>query len=142
MKQTTELKRSAFKRKPLSADHKQNFKSKLPTPKKLAKPLKAKKLAVTDDEKALWSKMASIGCIACLIDGISNSYVSIHHVDGRTKPGCHKKVLALCAPHHQHDVADPMHRIGVHPYKARFEKIYGTQTELMEKTRLLVEALG
>jgi hypothetical protein len=97
-----------------------------------AKTLKTKQRAVSPDEKRTWDRLAKeIGCIACMKDGHFNPHVSIHHVDGRTKPDCHKLVLPLCAPHHQHDDTDPAGRVGVHPYKARFERLYGTQEELM-----------
>lgn len=91
------------------------------------------------EEKKLWDKIAKLGCIACLQDGIVNTHVSIHHIDGRTKPGAHKKVLALCAPHHQHDDTDQLGRIGVHPYKARFESMYGRQMDLLDKTMAMIE---
>jgi hypothetical protein len=103
--------------------------------------LKTKQLAVTAEEKALWSRLAALGCIACMKDGVFNTYVSIHHVDGRTKPGCHKLVLPLCAPHHQQDDTDPVGRIAVHPNKARFERRYGSQVELIAQcVRLLTAA--
>lgn len=87
----------------------------------------------TKAERELWGALACrIGCIACHLDGQPNFHVSIHHTDGRTKPDAHKKVLPLCAAHHQHDDTDPAGRIGVHPYKARFEAKYGTQAELIE----------
>lgn len=85
----------------------------------------------TAEEKRLHDRMASIGCIACRLDGIGNSLVSIHHIDGRTKPDAHKKVLPLCGPHHQQDDTDPAGRIAVHPYKARFEAKYGRQLDLL-----------
>lgn len=93
----------------------------------------------TRAEKAFWSDLAGIGCIACLIDGRANPWVSIHHIDGRTKPGAHSKVLPLCAQHHQHDDSDPLGRIGVHPYKAQFEARYGSQESLLA---LAVERIG
>lgn len=80
--------------------------------------------------KKHWDKVASVGCIACLQDGIFNDYVSIHHVDGRTKPGAHMKVLPLCGPHHQTGGEDAP---AIHPFKARFEAKYGTQEQLLEK---------
>lgn len=85
----------------------------------------------TKAERELHNRMAALGCIACRIDGHFVELVSIHHIDGRTKPDAHRKVLPLCGPHHQHDDTDPAGRIGVHPYKARFEDRYGTQQELL-----------
>ena len=84
----------------------------------------------TKTEKAFWDKLASIGCIACLQDGIFNDYGSIHHIDGRTKPGCHKRVLFLCGPHHQTGGEEAP---AIHPYKARFEAKHGKQQELLNK---------
>lgn len=124
----TELKRTPFQRKPAT---KQKAPAKRAT-------LKTRQLAVTSDEKALWSKLAEIGCIACMKDGIYNPHVSIHHVDGRTKPGCHKLVLPLCAPHHQHDDTDPAGRVGVHPWSSRFEKKYGAQRDLVAQCMKLI----
>lgn len=83
-------------------------------------------------DRELWDNMASLGCIACRKDGIFNSLVSIHHIEGRTRPGAHRKVLPLCGQHHQHDDTDPAERIGVHPYKARFEARYGRQLDLLD----------
>lgn len=93
----------------------------------------------TKAEKELWHDMAGLGCVACYVEGRVNPWVSIHHIDGRTKPGAHKKVIALCAEHHQHNDADPLGRTGVHPYKARFEGLYGSQEALLALT---MERLG
>lgn len=97
--------------------------------------LKTKQRAVTAAEKVLWSKLAEMGCIACMKDGRYNPHVSIHHVDGRTKPGCHKLVLPLCGPHHQDDGSGT---VSVHPWKAEFELIYGCQLDLVEECRRLI----
>jgi len=71
-----------------------------------------------------------VGCIACRADGIGNFNVLIHHMDGRTKSGAHWWVLPLCAGHHQDGTGAPG-LIAVHPYKARFEKRYGKQSDLL-----------
>jgi len=82
----------------------------------------------TKAEKEYWSKLVSkIGCVACWIDGRYNNYVSIHHIDGRTKKGCHLNVLPLCERHHQTGGEEAP---AIHPYKARFEAKYGKQEEL------------
>ena len=104
------------------------------------KKLRTRERSVTAQDKRLWDRMAQeVGCIACLLDGHPNTYVSIHHIDGRTKPDCHKEVLPLCAPHHQQDDSDMMGRIAVHPNKARFEARYGSQYELLDQVK---EKLG
>jgi hypothetical protein len=71
-------------------------------------------------------------------DGRFNPHVSIHHVDGRTKPGCHLLVLPLCGPHHQDDGSGT---ISVHPWKARFEKRYGAQLDLVNECMTLLEKM-
>ena len=93
--------------------------------------LKTKQREVTTAEKEYWDRLAGLGCIACMRMGIFEPDVSIHHVDGRTKPGCHMQVLALCASHHQDGTGKNPHYIAVHPWKARFEARFGTQEVLM-----------
>lgn len=93
---------------------------------------------MTKAEKAHQEKVASFGCIACLLDGVENMHVSIHHVNGRTKPGAHMQVLALCAGHHQDGTGQDKTLIAVHPYKARFERAYGTQKELLERVAIWI----
>lgn len=87
--------------------------------------------APTKTEKAFHDELASLGCIACYMDGRYMEEVSIHHIDGRTKPGAHRKVLPLCAGHHQDGTGMPG-LIAVHPWKARFEKAYGRQEEILQ----------
>ena len=100
--------------------------------------MKTKQLQVTKEERELWHRMAGIGCVACAMDGNVNPFVSIHHIDGRTKPDCHKKVLPLCAGHHQDGTGNDKSMIAVHPYKAQFEARYGTQYELLEWTKKMM----
>jgi len=82
-------------------------------------------------ERRFMDAVAGLGCIACLKDGHVNPWISLHHIAGRTAVNAHMYVLPLCANHHQHDDTDPAGRIGVHPHKARFESMYGTQMELL-----------
>jgi hypothetical protein len=82
----------------------------------------------TKKEKNLWDKMCGLGCIACKKDGNYNPVVSIHHIDGRTKLGAHRRVLPLCANHHQTGGEDAP---AIHPWKKQFEKKYGNQYDLL-----------
>jgi len=85
----------------------------------------------TADEARFMSAIAALGCIACRKDGWHNPDVSVHHIDGRTKPGAHLLVLPLCAGHHQDGAGPNPTLIAVHPYKARFEERYGAQLALL-----------
>ena len=76
-------------------------------------------------------RMGKLPCIACLKDGWTNHTISLHHIDGRTKPGAHFLVLPLCGPHHQQDDTDPRRRISLHGRKATFQAHYGTERELL-----------
>ena len=84
--------------------------------------------------------VGEMACYPCEVDGFINFYISLHHVDGRTKPGAHFKVIPLCAEHHQHTDLDPMGRIGIHPYKKRFEELYGTSEQIVEIIKKRIEA--
>lgn len=83
--------------------------------------------------------LADLGCIACRKDGVHNPLVSIHHIDGRTKPAAHWLVLPLCSGHHQ-DGTGAQGLIAVHPWKGQFEARYGPQLGLlMECIQLLID---
>ena len=133
MKRTVGLKRTAFMRtKRLEDQAAQKFAKTAKAPMK-SRGMKGR--APTAGEREFMDKIASLGCLACATEGITNPWISLHHIAGRTAPGAHMLVLGLCAPHHQHDDTDPRGRIGVHPHKARFEQRYGTQLELLANAR-------
>lgn len=103
-------------------------------PAKLPKPMRSRGMKgrpPTADEARFMSTIADLGCIACRKDGWHNPDVSVHHIDGRTKPGAHLLVLPLCAGHHQDGTGLNPTLIAVHPYKARFEERYGAQRALL-----------
>lgn len=101
-------------------------------------------------EKRLAAKLASIGCICCINQGWVNAhsshetglqFISLHHVEGRTKPWAHAKVLPLCHYHHQTEApanapADlfPLHGNA----KTRWEQVNGTQTALLDQAYRMI----
>ena len=98
----------------------------------------------TKAEKRFHDLLARVvGCAACRFGhGQFTDYVSIHHIDGRTKPGCQQLVLPLCGPHHQ-DTAWPENDfIAIHPWRRRFEARYGTEMELLDKCKLYLGEQG
>ncbi len=102
--------------------------------RKMLKPIRSRGMKgrpPTAEEARFMDKMGALPCIACLKDGWLIHTVSLHHIDGRTKPGAHFLVLPLCAPHHQQDDTDLRHRISLHGRKATFQARYGTERELL-----------
>lgn len=94
----------------------------------------------TKAERAYHDRLASVvGCIACRLDGVITHHVSIHHIDGRTKPGAHMRVLPLCGPHHQTGGEEAP---SIHPWRRRFEAKYGTQESLLAKCNEILEREG
>ncbi len=91
----------------------------------------------TAAQKRYWSQLAELGCIACRKDGVHNTHVSIHHIEGRVKSDAHWLVLPLCGPHHQH--RDDSGVIGVHPYKSTFQARYGKQLDLAKECAAMVD---
>lgn len=78
----------------------------------------------TKAERAMWDRLASMGCIICA------SPASIHHAEtGMGGRKDHKKVIPLCHYHHQGDE-------GIHTLSRRvWQQKYGTEQELMIKAQ-------
>ncbi len=113
--------------------------------RKLPKPMKSRGMkgrAPTAEEVRFMDEIGALPCIACLKDGWLIHTVSLHHIDGRTKPGAHFLVLPLCAEHHQQDDTDPRQRISVHGRKATFQARYGTERELLAECIAMLAPAG
>lgn len=54
----------------------------------------------TADERRVMDAIGKLPCICCTLRGRTNPLIALHHTDGRVKPDAHKKVLPLCAGHH------------------------------------------
>lgn len=109
---------------------------------KAQKPMKSRGMKgrpPTAEEARFMDRMGALPCIACLKDGWTNHVISLHHIDGRTKPGAHLLVLPLCAPHHVQDDSDPRGRISLHGRKATFQARYGTERELLAECVAMLE---
>lgn len=90
----------------------------------------------TAEEKRYMDAVGGLGCLVCYNDGIYTPG-TVHHCDGKTMPGAHFKIFNLCGLHHQggRDCAEYTAR---HPFKAAFQRRYGSEESLMEQTRKLV----
>lgn len=98
-------------------------------------------------ERVVMDALGKLPCIACLQHGKESLLISLHHIEGRTKPGTHLLQLPLCDPHHQHAAPAhvrtefpwlvPVHADGIIGGKAEFSRYNGTESELMAKAYVL-----
>jgi hypothetical protein len=91
-------------------------------------------------EKQRFMNLQEIGCIVCRITGLGITPPEIHHlIEGGRRLG-NGHTIPLCLLHHRggNNTAEYVSR---HPHKAEFEKRYGTEVELLEKTNELIECL-
>ena len=102
-------------------------------------------------EKILANKIGDIGCICCLnkkwytsdmAEQESTKFVSLHHIEGRTKEWAHAKVLPLCAHHHDTpapshapDELTPIHRGN----KKEWIELNGTEEELLKQVYEMID---
>jgi len=101
----------------------------------------------TAAERVVMDALGKLPCIACLQHGKESLLISLHHIEGRTKPGAHLLQIPLCDHHHQHAApaairADfpwlvPVHADGITGGKAEFSRHNGTESELMAKAYVL-----
>ena len=94
----------------------------------------------TKAELKYWDRLANeVGCIVCRTYlGKFNDYVSIHHIDGRTKKDCHMNVIPLCENHHGRN-AKPHGRHFM--ARSKWEELFGTEAELKAICDKLLEDL-
>lgn len=109
------------------------------------KPMKrSRRKSATVPEHEHLDAVASLGCLACLLDGHPGTPACIHH--SRLRPdgtaygtGCrasHFEVAPLCRPHHQGGVKGVL---GRHSDEAAFVARYGDDLHLLSLTdRLLI----
>lgn len=99
--------------------------------------------APTAAERVVMDALGKLPCIACLQHGKESLLISLHHIEGRTKPGAHLLQLPLCIYHHQHAAPDnvraefpwlvPVHADGITGGKAEFSRHNGSERDLMIK---------
>lgn len=82
------------------------------------------------------NRVAALGCIACIIDGIRETPCEVHHPRAGTGKGMrasHREAIGLCPPHHR----GTMHPAvpSIHLDRLTFIERYGTEAELLQLTR-------
>jgi len=97
----------------------------------------------TAAERVVMDALGKLPCIACLQHGKESPLISLHHIEGRTKPGAHLLQIPLCNNHHQHAAPAhirvefpwlvPVHADGITGGKAEFTRYNGSEKVLMTK---------
>jgi hypothetical protein len=90
---------------------------------------------MTKTEKAFQDRVRALGCIVCHSKGV-DSPCEIHHLLRGGRRIGEDSVLGLCQIHHRGQINTP-EAVSRHPWRREFEFRYGTEAELLEKTREL-----
>lgn len=89
-------------------------------------------------EKKHLSKVASVGCIVCMMQGNEESPAEIHHIrhgQGMSQRASNYEAIPLCHVHHR----TGGYGVAIHAGRKEFERLYGTEIELLELTRSLID---
>lgn len=85
-------------------------------------------------ESAWMHDIVAYGCVACRADGNESRPTAVHHILRGGRRLGHLFTIGLCDPGH-HQGGQTIGLISRHPWKAEFEKRYGTEMELLEQLR-------
>ena len=90
-------------------------------------------------EKRWMDAITQLGCIVCLLFfAAPRTPGAVHHLLSGGRRIGHLHTICLCDPgHHQNGKAPKISR---HPNRERFERAYGTEADLLAKSRELVAA--
>ena len=89
-------------------------------------------------EKEHLSKVASVGCIVCRMQGKEESPAEIHHIrhgQGMSQRASNYDAIPLCHAHHR----TGGYGVAIHAGRKEFERLYGTELKLLELTRNLID---
>lgn len=91
-------------------------------------------------DREYFEKVVELGCIACHQLGVYDSPCEIHHIGNGTmgKRASNNEVIPLCHQHHR----TGGYGIAVHAGRKMFETNYGTEQELLEQVRGLLDEIS
>ena len=93
------------------------------------------KACVNKEQKRFQDAVRAAGCIVCRGEGV-DSPCEIHHILSGSRRLGEDYVLGLCQIHHRGQI-NTAEAVSRHPWRREFEARYGTELELLEKTREL-----
>lgn len=84
------------------------------------------------DDREHLQRVAELGCVVCRNLGYGASPAEIHHLRngcGVGQRSSHRRAIPLCPPHHR----TGGYGVAVHAGQKTWEKIYGSEEELLEQ---------
>lgn len=129
------------------ADKRERDQLAIRTPKRRASTRGLKGRTPTAEEQRYMDAIGQLPCICCHLSGRYNPVISLHHTDGRTKPGAHKRQLPLCQWHHdvpaepeqraRYPDLIPIHAKGAFGGKAAWEAYFGSQDDVLARVYVM-----
>lgn len=98
---------------------------------------KVKSLAKTKAEREHMARVADLGCIVCRNEHDAFTLAELHHVNahGMGLRSDNYSVIPLCPAHHR----TGGYGVAVHAGKRTWEEIFGTEIELLEQVRGILD---
>ena len=96
---------------------------------------------MTKAEQRRMDHLIQIGCIVCRITGLGITPPEIHHLLSGGRRLGHRFTIGLCTRHHR-EGSNTDQWVSRHPHKREFERRYGTEAELLEKTDELIGGMS
>lgn len=93
----------------------------------------------TAAEKRWMARVADYGCIVCRNQGRGYVPCAVHHILSGGRRKGHMHTIGLCDPGHHQGAPKGSGELSRHPDKARFEAAYGTEEELLDQTRKILD---
>lgn len=95
----------------------------------------------TKAEKQWMALITRLGCIVCWLFHLVFSPPIVHHMLSGGRRRGHLFTLPLCEKHHASGLNNE-ECVSRHPWRKEFESRYGTEEELLEKTKQMVNAMA
>lgn len=94
----------------------------------------------TVEERKWMDAIVRYGCVACRVDGNGPVTPQVHHILRGGRRMGHLFTLPLCLDHHQ-DTGRPGFTAR-HPWKTRWERLYGAEMDVLERLRAEIGAIA
>ena len=92
----------------------------------------------TKEERRHMARVADLGCIVCKNEMLGKTPAALHHIRtgyGISQRAKHTEVIPLCPRHHQ----TGGHGMAIHAGQKTWQKRFGTELELLEQVRGLLD---